>query len=1801
MDGICNPDLRWIRGFTNKTVEFVDNETVCYLCGNHICFLNLETKLQSVFRNPGRGVGALTACGSSGVFAFSEEKLSPSIFVYIFPELQLKHKLKGTAELDYTSLALSDGGPYLGCCSSLPHYTITVWNWEIAEVLCTQPQAGQGVISLMFNPLNWFQLCALSSSSLTIWNIEKSNNDHILRPSIIAQKKIPDEWNKSYIINVFKDKGDSLDRSNYRVLKLIEHCLKVIERVMEKLLHLVVDIDEMQFGFVPDKGTNHAIFILCQIQEKHLDKGKHLYIAFVDLEKAFDWVPREVLWWAMRCLDVPEWLVSTIQPMYASPSSRVRINNVYSGSFNVCVGVHQGSILSTLLFIIVLEALSQVYCTGCPWEMLYADNVVLISESLDSLLEKPSAWEDGLESKGLCVNMGKTKIMFTGPNLGSLRDSGAYPCGVCQKGVDKTVTQLLVFTQSKLSTKAILTPSAICWTTTSELYVGCAEGFLLTVDPESRTVSVLFDPTSTDATPDLRNSFHGLTLHNNGLIAVGKGKVMHYLQIKGTSINSELIWQLEEPVTTVIHSPNNETLLLSSNTGCIYKLNPSQSDKIVKVLDVQSGNFLAAAFLHDDKNICVSLKDSGELQLWSSDGICLSSLSLQAEVTTLACCPIAHYAAVGTASGNVLFIDLSQEHKPRLVHQVYLYHTAVDHLIFDQEGHYLFTSGSDSHVYVVHAKPSKVFSVIGYTVIAGSILSLSTQCISDSEEVKVLALCAEQEDKNQGGSLLMVISLPATNLADSDFIDCHGCLTSHILKVFKYQVSHPLTSCVLGVSEVFAYCHRTKALQRFHLPEESDDHSSQQVVELKAEQEVRAHPLGPASLALSPHGLWLASVGRDGLLRIRETASLGSYTELQCHSFRLGGAQSVSFSADSLTLVTTGLKDGSLVCASLGVMDAAKGKEAILADIPAWRHESLASTENPEENEVVTGDNERYSEIKTSLRETINELRDTFQEMISENENVFEQYYNLDAEEKRKREAMVELEVQRVRTEIEEDILEKYYLYDVLKREFWDSVTVKGKAIKAFHSQLEVLNYPMKAQTEKELDDLSRVQNARKYEKGACALSSPKESPGKQEKKEESHEAESATLTGSFSAQLGYSNPDVYDQFSLQTTGQRINQIILLQDVIYRIKTAFNTDFEALHRQKLQELNRVRDRNSSIRTTLQVLDIDAELWEPGLTVSETPERLLTVDDSEVKADRYLTSEQQEEEERRKKEEDSRLAAQGDDSRERALDDMMEGVLEVTKEDILKMEIPQPEFALTKSDIHWSEEEKKVYAEYEKKTKELSEEKEKYRKLLEIEIKKLQQTNKEATERFDENLRKLLEKKLKCTEAIYQEELKITYLADSVLREEEMRSREQELELQLEKMLAYKDEIAREMKKYEDNVDEFHKVYDCTVDDDKDLDKNFRTMFPDLSKHLVDQLYKLLKRRPRAQKLRTQAYNSSQFKDHSLAPDVLDKIFKDMEELDASENMPEGVSLHTWEQFCLIRRRKVESEQTVKTAALTLAEMQAFLQRRRDEHEAAEEEIRNLSEARESLHKEKNLFLMDTMVQVILKQGQVEVSIANPTADTVDTDFILYHRGVVDNLRRVIRMHAEQKIVSMVANKDVRKGIIQLEWEHRVKKEQIEDLMDKMRTIKMLRLTKEQQHLTHRSKTDRDNRTSKQVFTLEKSIAFMKKTHEQCVQQRIKKIEQINRRAAKSAEHNAILEQQLPDMQVTVAELRNMCEATAFEENEAANTEERYQEIVQKSNLEEISRVQAQELALLWAEVERLTMKNFPSLKELKYD
>ena len=274
-------------------------------------------------------------------------------------------------------------------------------------------------------------LKAAGSKGIDFW--------HELIISVVKHGKIPEDWEMSFILNLYKGKGDALNRGNYKGLKLTEHVMKVMERIVDGMIRDMIAMDEMQFAFVPGRRTTDAIFIIRQLQEAFLSRkdlnGKNLtlFFAFVDPEKAFDRVHRKVLWWAMRKVGVEEWIVRLVQAMYNNARSRVRVGSEYSEEFEVGVGVHQGSVLSPLLFIIVLEALSKDFRVGVPWELFFADDLMIIATSLEECVERVKAWKEGLESKGLHVNMTKTKFMASG-----LQDSGKFPCAVCRTGVGRS-------------------------------------------------------------------------------------------------------------------------------------------------------------------------------------------------------------------------------------------------------------------------------------------------------------------------------------------------------------------------------------------------------------------------------------------------------------------------------------------------------------------------------------------------------------------------------------------------------------------------------------------------------------------------------------------------------------------------------------------------------------------------------------------------------------------------------------------------------------------------------------------------------------------------------------------------------------------------------------------------------------------------------------------------------------------------------------------------------------------------------------------------------------------------------------------------------------------------------------------------------------------------------------------------------------------------------------------------------------------------------------------------------------------
>ncbi|KAK3549929.1 hypothetical protein QTP86_016780, partial [Hemibagrus guttatus] len=140
---------------------------------------------------------------------------------------------------------------------------------------------------------------------------------------------------------------------------------------------------------------------------------------FLDLEKAYDRVPREELWYCMRKSGVAEKYVRVVQDMYERSRTVVRCAVGQTEEFKVEVGLHQGSALSPFLFAIVMDQLSEEVRQESPWTMMFADDIVICSESREQVEENLERWRFALERRGMKGSRSKTEYMCVNEREGS--------------------------------------------------------------------------------------------------------------------------------------------------------------------------------------------------------------------------------------------------------------------------------------------------------------------------------------------------------------------------------------------------------------------------------------------------------------------------------------------------------------------------------------------------------------------------------------------------------------------------------------------------------------------------------------------------------------------------------------------------------------------------------------------------------------------------------------------------------------------------------------------------------------------------------------------------------------------------------------------------------------------------------------------------------------------------------------------------------------------------------------------------------------------------------------------------------------------------------------------------------------------------------------------------------------------------------------------------------------------------------------------------------------------------------------
>ena len=162
---------------------------------------------------------------------------------------------------------------------------------------------------------------------------------------------------------------------------------------------------------MPGKETTDAVFALRMLMEKYRESQRELHCVFVDLEKAYDSVPLEELWYCMRKSGIVEKYVRLVQDMYEGSETVVRCAVGTTESFKVKVGLHQGSALSPFLFAVIMDRLTDEVRKEPPWTILFANDIVICKETREEVERRLESWRYALERRGMKVSRSKTKYL----------------------------------------------------------------------------------------------------------------------------------------------------------------------------------------------------------------------------------------------------------------------------------------------------------------------------------------------------------------------------------------------------------------------------------------------------------------------------------------------------------------------------------------------------------------------------------------------------------------------------------------------------------------------------------------------------------------------------------------------------------------------------------------------------------------------------------------------------------------------------------------------------------------------------------------------------------------------------------------------------------------------------------------------------------------------------------------------------------------------------------------------------------------------------------------------------------------------------------------------------------------------------------------------------------------------------------------------------------------------------------------------------------------------------------------------
>jgi len=1378
-----------------------------------------------------------------------------------------------------------------------------------------------------------------------------------------------------------------------------------------------------------------------------------------------------------------------------------------------------------------------------------------------------------------------------------------------------------------------------CWTITGHIYIATTGGFVLRIDPATGSLAAEAKVIKSAA------QAQKILLENNHMITCcADGHIRFY-----TRHNHQLVADIELGETGIAQACFEESykkLYIETEQGSLFRL-----DFAGAVQD--SGEYWAVEQLAKDHQGRVSALDvfrSGEPWIASVSQDCtmriwdfrrkgaLGGIKAESALTAIACHPTKPMVAVGSQLGMLRFARCSNVGSDISFRQK-LFSSNVAGLHFSLNGDYLACVSGDGHVFFTDGQVENTLQLLAYTKFGGA---------------KVVAACWLLLDLFVAfdNNTVMQLTAPALSMKNEE---------QSAPETPWATMEAPITAIQAGASMVFVLT-ADATLTCF-------DATGAKV------HTFNDHQKQPDAMAVSLDGRLVATGGRDGMMYVRST-DFEKVQYLQAHDYLEQGVGVLKFSVSGEQLFSAGNQDKMFSMWALNNTNhMTRGRESELVLLDDSEIEVSVEIEVLDDiaAKVREAEEALHAEERANLRSKVAALKAKLDNLIQSNETA------PDLEKMDRKELVIDFETRDLLQEENEERVEtvrddtrfKNLGYDLIasriKKEAWSSMTVQGKTITPFNGEVEhcrsLVSFPIRKRSRAEKSKLASVRMLRSVER-AEMLQRTKKAGGEKKSEEAADDGapEAAAEEEFFDANKVGTEANqtlLYDWFETYTPQRKRSQIVLLDAVIQDTAVEFNKLCEKMLTEKEGVINFIKKNNERITTILFELDLEEEVKEPVLSEQENPDLVLECDSKEISVEKFKTKAQLDEEARVAREEEARLAAMEDNIFERALEDFMHGTLEVKKEEInLREAFAQEDWMVSLEPNEMSEDQKKELEVWKVSKAKFDEEADKYRRNLEAELKKIKGDIDEATVGYDNKLSEAYRKMLASNRRIYEYELRMIALAQSLQQSSERDLKVKQMEGEHATVSDLQVHTSHARREYHIDLEKSTEEYQALVQEERGMEKQFKKEIGELVEpEQVNLLMGLYKKRNRPmrrasvvalrnaslrvmQQYKPKGAGRGRKRRTSLAEVVMalnnpeptkDTDMDEMEDdlppalQEGTESpydgildllvkkrkrptmklgehrlplheYPEGLSDLAIEKLDRSRDDKIEKELRLAVMSDQIKDMNLKFAKICKDDETANTKKSSLAEKLDGLYEEQRRGKFNMDVLFSLKQGQVEVEQAAVVTDFSDS--IMIHRGVVDDVNASIRKLWAEKLEIMKESKSVRGEFAKQKWEQERLDMTFEDLTEKTREFQLQRVTKSLQELI-KSGVGVEARKEAEITTLERKIEFYQNSFEAKVKERKAKLAKLRQTTKELQDENWQLDEDIRELEISVSERKKIYDLK-FEHQEGGNNVQRakFNEAVARKRLVDIAKAQAEEVEFLREELTRLRQRTFPSFSHL---